>query len=403
MKHIPKDHWSARPIEYRNDDDAPADLAGAIAAVTELRNASTAFETRLAAQLAEITARLDEDEARSQRPGSRQGGDDTAAVEHRALSHFLRAGARDLEEAERRALNLTTPSAGGYAVAPTYSTTIIEGITELSPMRSLANVVQIGTTELWLPKLVTELDGGWVSETGSRPESQPVFGQQKIETHEHAVIVPISTQLLEDSFINLPAYLSGQIARRFARAESLAFTDGSGSGQPTGFLNSPVDFEQVETAQAGGYPTVQQSIGKIIDLFYTLPSEYAARATWQMNRRTMGLLRRLSGDANAGAGFGYIWADSLRDGTPATLLGRPVVENPHMDDWSDGGVSPSFDTYPVAFGDWSVGYTIVDRVNVEIMSDPYTGADTGVTKLRARRRVGGEVTLAEAIVLLKAS
>ena len=401
MKHLPSKDWSAQPIEYRNDDDAPADLAGAIAAVTELRNASTAFEARLTEQLAEITARLDEDEARSQRPGNRQGGDDTEA-EHRALSHFLRAGARELDDTERRALNLTTPSAGGYAVAPTYSTTIIEGITELSPMRSLANVVQIGTTELWLPKLVTELDGGWVSETGSRAESQPVFGQQKIETHEHAVIVPISTQLLEDSFVDLPAYLSGQIARRFARAESIAFTSGSGSGQPTGFLHSPDDFEQVDTAQAGGNPTVAQAIGKVVDLFYSLPSEYAARGTWQMNRRTMGLLRRLSGDANSGAGFGYIWADSLRDGTPATLLGRPVVENPHMDDWSDGGESPSFDTFPVAFGDWSAGYTIVDRVNVEIMSDPYTGADTGVTKLRARRRVGGEVTLAEAIVLLRA-
>jgi len=246
---------------------------------------------------------------------------------------------------------------------------------------------------------VSDLDGGWVTETGSRSESQPAFGQQKIETYEHAVIVPISTQLLEDSFVDLPAYLAGHIARRFERAESLAFTVGSGSGQPTGFLNSPGDFVQVTATQS--LPTFDQSIGRLIDLFYELPTEYAQRATWQMNRRTMGMLRSLSTSATDQHGYS-LWADGLASGQPATFLGRPIAENPHMDDWAGDGGSPTVATYPVALGDWSVGYTIVDRVNVEIMSDPFTGADNGITKLRARRRVGGEVTLAEAIVLLKA-
>jgi HK97 family phage major capsid protein len=398
-KHIlPSEIRSAIPLGLETRDDNPSEIEAAIAAVAELRTAVTSTHTDIAAQIAAIVARLDAEEIRSQRPGAQAGNTDD--VETRALNNFLRHGARDLEDTERRTLNLTTPSAGGYAVAPQYSTTIIEGVTQISPMRSLANVVQIGTgtNELWLPKVTAEADGGWVTETGSRSETQPTFDQQKIEVYEHAAIIPVSNQLLEDSFVDLSAYLAGHIAKRFARAESEAFTTGSGSGRPTGFLNTPSAFAQVETPQMSS-PTYAAVIPYIIDLFYSLPEEYARNAVWQMTRQTMGLIRKLADSDNSN---GVVWSDGLANGTPATLLGRPVRENPFMDNWTAGG-SPDEDTFPVAFGDWNAGYTIVDRVNVEIMSDPYTGADNGITKIRARRRVGGEVTLAEAIVLLKAT
>ena len=59
--------------------------------------------------------------------------------------------------------------------------------------------------------------------------------------------------------------------------------------------------------------------------------------------------------------------------------------------------------FPVAFGDFRKAYTIVDRISLSILRDPYTQASTGSIRYIARKRVGGQVVLAEAIRKLKIS
>lgn len=294
---------------------------------------------------------------------------------------------------QKSSLNIGTNSAGGFVVAPEYSRRIIERITEISPVRQAANVTAIGTTEVFFPVVTDKLSGGWVTETGPRPDSQPVFDQVKIETFEHAVIVPISQQLLEDSFIDLQSYLANQIAVQFARAEGEAFVNGDGNGKPTGFLDNPALFKQTDLAQDADFETV---VEKIIEVFYSLKSAYASRGAWMMNRTMMGRIRKAADTTTKGA----MWSDGLADGTPPRLLGRPVYEAPDMDDLVDATTAPD-DTFPVAFGDFSTGYQIVDRIGVQIMRDDYTGADNGLVKMRARRRVGGKLLQPEAIVLIK--
>ena len=79
-------------------------------------------------------------------------------------------------------------------------------------------------------------------------------------------------------------------------------------------------------------------------------------------------------------------------GAPSTILGKPYVLAEDMPDVSSG-------TKPVAYGDFSKAYTIVDRVNLSVMRDPYSAATSGNIRYVARRRVGGAVVLAEAIRL----
>jgi HK97 family phage major capsid protein len=59
--------------------------------------------------------------------------------------------------------------------------------------------------------------------------------------------------------------------------------------------------------------------------------------------------------------------------------------------------------FPIAFGDFRRGYTMVDRISMAMLRDPYTKASQGQVKFVARRRVGGQVVLAEAIRVLKCS
>ena len=62
-------------------------------------------------------------------------------------------------------------------------------------------------------------------------------------------------------------------------------------------------------------------------------------------------------------------------------------------------VNVSAGTKPVAFGDFARAYTLVDRISMSIMRDPYSQANVGNTRYLARRRVGGAVVNAEAIQL----
>jgi HK97 family phage major capsid protein len=59
------------------------------------------------------------------------------------------------------------------------------------------------------------------------------------------------------------------------------------------------------------------------------------------------------------------------------------------------------DATPILFGDLRRGYTIVDRVSLSVLRDPFTQATSGNVRFIARRRVGGQVVLPEALRRLK--
>ena len=52
---------------------------------------------------------------------------------------------------------------------------------------------------------------------------------------------------------------------------------------------------------------------------------------------------------------------------------------------------------PVAYGDFRRAYTLVDRIVMEFLRDPYTQATSGNVRFIFRRRLGGQIVLAEAI------
>lgn len=330
-----------------------------------------------------LSTRLEALEAKANRLSADNDNDPGENVETKALNQFLRTGQVD---AELKTLAVGTPAAGGYTVAPEYSTSIIKKLIELSPMRRLASVMSIGTSKVYIPTLETDAAGGWVTEVGARPSSEPTFGQIDIDVFEHAVTIPVSRQLLEDSFIDLSSFLADRVAVKFAQAES-AFVNGNGSGKPTGLLDASNTFTAT-TAKLDG----TDLLAKLVELYYSLPTPYAQKASWGMTRATMGKIRAA---ADVSATRSGIWSDGLADGTPARLLGAPVEEFPDIEEWAASKTV-------AVLGDFT-NYQVVDRVGLDIMRDDYTGADNGIVKFRARRRLGGKLLLSEAFRVLKTS
>lgn len=291
--------------------------------------------------------------------------------------------------AEYKALNVGTDTAGGYLAPIEYVREIIKGVTEASPVRGLVRVRQTASKSIQVPKRTGQFAAQWVSEQGTRSETTGLaYGLEEIPAHEMYALVDISNQMLEDSAFDMEAEIRGESVEQFAVAEGSAAVSGNGVGKPEGYMTHASVGETI----SGSAATIADADGQangLITLFHAIKTAYSRNATWTLNRTTLGSVRKLK-DAEKN----YIWMPGLAQGIPNTILGAPYVEMPDMPNEGAG-------LYPIAFGDFRRAYILVDRITMEMLRDPYTQATAGNVRFIMRKRLGGQVVLAEAIRKLK--
>ena len=303
-------------------------------------------------------------------------------VTMKAYDKYLRKGKESLDEMEHKVLTVSNDTGGGYLAPPEYVEEIMKKVTEMSPIRSIARVRQTSNRSVQVPTRTGTFSATFVAETGTRSETTGLtYGMEEITAHELYALVDISEQDVEDSAFNMESELSSEFAMQFAKAEGTAFVNGTSAGQPEGFMTN----SSVGTTNSGAGAAL--TANGLIDLYSAVKTDYARNGTFVFNRATLGKIRQLQ-DTNGSyvfqAGF------SLQVGVPNTILGQPYIEAPDM---PDVGSSAK----PVAFGDFNRAYMIVDRIALAILRDPFTQATSGTIRYVARRRLGGQVVMAEAI------
>lgn len=320
----------------------------------------------------------------------------------KAFDAYLRRGERGLGPDEQRAMSVGSDPDGGYTVTPDLSGKIVERIFELSPIRQFANIETIGSDALEGENETDDASGGWVAETGTRSDSaNPTIGKYRIVAHE-LYAQPKSTQkLLEDSNRDIQAWLQKRSSNKFARLEATAFTTGNGATQPRGFASYGTaatgdstrawgTFEHVATGGAT-YGTDPNGVQKLIALIHKMNPAYLPGSAFYMNRNTLSTTRQLTDASSAGK---FVFIPSFQAGMPDTLLGYPVRVLIDMVDIASNALA-------VAFGDMNATYTIVDRVGLSLLVDPYT--DKPNVRFYMRKRVGGDAVNFESMKFLKFS
>jgi HK97 family phage major capsid protein len=289
-------------------------------------------------------------------------------------------------ETEYKSLGISNDATGGYLAPSEFVREIIKGVTEISPARQLARVRQTGSKSILLPKRTGQFAAQWTADQGNRQETPGLgWGMLEIHAHEMYALVDISQQNLEDSAFDLEGEINFEATEQFAVAEGAAFVSGSGVGQPEGFLtNADVGF--TVSGAAGGVTG-----DGLLKLKYDIKTAYARNANWALNRTTLGSVRRLKNNNGD-----YIWQSGLASGRPNTIDGDPYVEVPDMP-------IEAANAFPVAYGDFSRAYSLVDRIAMTMLRDPFTQATSGNIRFLFRRRLGGMVVLPEAIRKLKCS
>ena len=334
-----------------------------------------------------VNDRLDSFEKLLKRP--EMGAEEGKAVDNKLeiFETWLRKGDDALEPDQVKALTVGTAATAGNLAPAEYVEELIKVITEISPVRAVARVRQTTNKEIEVPSKTATFSAGWTAETGTRSETTGyTTSLNTIPTHELYALVDISSALLEDSVFDLEAEMNTEFAEQFAKAEGAAFISGDGSNKPTGITNG-----NTVSHTATGAASAAISTDNLMDLVHGLKSEYAQNATFMLNRTTLGIIRKLKDTAGQ-----YIFQTGFQgaSGLPNTILGHPYVEAADVADAASGAKS-------VIFGDYRRGFMIVDRVSLSVLRDPFSQAASGNVRYLARRRVGGEVVLAEALRVLK--
>lgn len=367
-------------IELKDGEADPAEIV-----TKALGDLQSSVENRLKAIEAKSADRLDKLEARLNRPGiiTSDNADD---LERKAFDAFARRGLERLSAEEVKSLVVATDSAGGYLAPEQMSNQIIKLLTEFSPIRSYANVISIGASEIKLPRRVNSTNASWVGETADRTASEPSFEQLTITPFELATYTDVSLQLLEDNVYNLEGFLQSDFGESFGKKEAAALVNGTGTGQPKGIMTA-AGIQEVTTGVADNFPATSPA-DVLIGMFHSLASAHAQNAVWIMNRNTLATIRKWKNTQGD-----YLVLDPISAGAPATLLGRPIVEAVDMPDIAANA-------YPVLFGDLK-GYQIVDRIGLNVMRDPFSLATKGQVRFHARKRVGADLTHPDRFVKLK--
>lgn len=376
-----------------NDERVKAKAEGA--AVSDLE----AKLTQLNGVFEAVQEQIKEIQKKAGRPGT--GGEvDPVKAEHKeAFGKFLRKGDDDgLGALQAKAYNITTDGDGGYAVPEELDRDILSTMVDISPMREIANVRTIGTSDY--KKLVNTRGtaSGWVDEDDARTATNGSNLAQVVPFMGEIYAYPQATQqMLDDVFFDAEGLILDECSTEFAAQEGASFVVGNGTKKPKGFLAYATaatgdgsrafgTLEHVLTGVAGGW-AANNPADILITLVHKLKAGMRANARWVMNKNLMAEIRtfkNLDGD--------YIWRPGLEAGAPATLLGYGITEAEDMPAKAASSLS-------LAFGDFKRGYTIVDRIGTRILRDPYTNKP--YVGFYVTKRVGGMVVDSQAIKLLK--
>ena len=315
---------------------------------------------------------MDELSLKKARPAlGRRGAANAEMEEHKAaFEAYIRRGDEGaLRDLEAKAFSGSSGTDGGYLLPHETDSDIGKRMAVVSPMRALSTVRQVSGAVLKKPFAPSGMATGWVSETAARPQTNtPQLSELTFPTME-LYAMPAATQgLLDDSAVDIEAWIASEVDVAFAEQEGAAFISGDGVNKPKGLLaydtvaNSAWAWGKigyVATGAAGAFAS-SGPLDVLIDTVYSLKAGHRQNGSFLMNRKTQSTLRRVKDTTG-----NYLWQPPASAGQAALLMGFPVAEAEDMPDVAAGSTS-------IAFGDFRAGYLVVDRTGIRILRDPYS-------------------------------
>jgi HK97 family phage major capsid protein len=299
--------------------------------------------------------------------------------------------------------------AGGYFILPQYSNWVIGRQFETTPMRQICNVTT--TTSDVLNTIIDDqlfASGGWVGEVDPRaPTDTAQYGLLSIPAHEVYTYPRASLRMLEDANFNLLEFVTKRARISLDLLTNASFVSGNGIQKPRGIVDypewqgTPVVFGNASNYERGALETIYSGVANgftydgLVNIQNSLLEDYQANAKWLMTRQAWALILSLT-DTNGRPLINFLNPLEVRQ--KPTLLGKEVwiaapntaPTNPTIPYTGGGLPLPVTGNKALVYGDFFIGYTIVDRGGVYTMTNFVT--EPQYVQYYVRERVGGALT-----------
>lgn len=260
---------------------------------------------------------------------------DAKAGERRAAAfdRFLRHGFSELSAEERQAVKElraqgTSPDVkGGYTVPTQMLNKIVDSMKAYGGIASVAQILNTSTGQdiTWSTSDGTAEEGELLGENTETTEEDVTFGTAVLGAKKlSSKIIKVSNELLQDSGVDIEAYLASRIGQRIGRGEAKYLVQGTGAGtpvQPKGLVASVTGT--VNTASAAAF--TWQEMNKLkhaIDPAYRGGPKFR----WAFNDSTLQVIEEMVDDQKR-----PLWLPDVVGGTPATILNVPYVIDQAID------------------------------------------------------------------------
>jgi HK97 family phage major capsid protein len=293
---------------------------------------------------------------------------------------------------EGKAVGEGTNPGGGYLVPPTYMQDLVALRRASAPLRGFVNVVGgIRSDLVYVPTQTAVETVAWTAENAAKTSTDETFGQIATNIFTLAGIAKISNQLLEDSSPAVDQIVQTSLGRGLAIEEDRAMINGSGTGQPTGILNtSGITSTAVSAGTAAAiFDDILSAIGRVQATYFGQPDAILmAPRTWS---------KMLTAKDSAGRYLttGVIVGSQMMTlpGTPnptgsmpgaiTTFMGIPVIIDANMPVNLSGTLSA------IIVGAFKEAWLLErDGIRMDMSSEAGTAFEQNQTWFRGEERVG---------------
>jgi len=249
---------------------------------------------------------------------------------HKQLyAKWLKGGDQALSAQEWQTINNTlsvgTGSQGGFSVQSEVAKTLIDSLKAFGGMRSVSTII---ATEMGNPLSFPTSDGTaevgeLIAENTTATAADPTFGTVALTPYKFSSkIVAVPFELLQDSQIDIEAFVNTRLVTRLGRITNQMYTTGTGTAQPTGVVVGATSGKVGTTGQ-----TVTVIFDDLIDLIHSVDPAYRASPSvgFMMADSSCKVIRKLKDSQNRPV-FIPGW-DGLGGPIPDNILGYPVTVN----------------------------------------------------------------------------
>lgn len=274
---------------------------------------------------------------------------------------------------------------GGFAVPPDFRTAIVQRVMaedsllgRTDQMTTSSNSITVPTDETTPWQTSGGIQAYWESEAGQFTQSKPALTEKTVKANKIVALVPITDELLQDA-PSMASYVSSKAPTKIDFKVNDAILNGTGVGQPLGFLNSGA----LVTVAAEGSQTADTVVfGNIVNMYTRMTDEGKRRAVWVINGDVEQQLMTMQFPGTGTAVPAYLPPGGLSAQPYGTLLGRPVITTEAAAALGDVG--------DISFVDFSQYMSVVKSGGIRQDVSIHLFFDYDITAFRFVLRVGGQ-------------